>query len=77
MLFTAAILATAAAVAPPRIELDLSAMSNAYKLASSVVRSHDLGYKQIRVGVDRCPANLTVRRVAGVIVLTVSRAAGH
>jgi hypothetical protein len=31
MLFTAAILATAAAVAPPRIELDLSAMNNAYK----------------------------------------------
>jgi hypothetical protein len=67
MLFTAAILATAAAVAPPRIELDLSAMSNAYKLASSVVRSHDLGYQQTNGAAvmsrqdwsEKCPAGAT------------------
>jgi hypothetical protein len=64
MLFSAAILATAAAVAPPRIELDLSAMNNAYKLASSVVRSHDLGYQQTNGAAvmsrqdwtEKCPA---------------------
>jgi len=44
LIFSAA--AVASAVAPPRIELDLSAMSNAYKLASSIERSHDLSYTQ-------------------------------
>jgi len=48
MRVTAAFLAlnSAAAVAPPRIELNLEGMTSAYKLKTSVVRNHDLGYVQ-------------------------------
>ena len=40
------VLSTASAEAPPRISLDLEGMSEAYKLSDSIVRNHDLGYKQ-------------------------------
>jgi hypothetical protein len=40
-----AALASASAVAPPRISLNLEGMTQAYKLQESIVRTHDQGYK--------------------------------
>jgi hypothetical protein len=37
-------LSSASAVAPPRIELNLEGMANAYKLATPIMRTHDQGY---------------------------------
>jgi len=59
------VLSTASAEAPPRISLDLEGMSEAYKLSDSIVRNHDLGYKQgdgsdVRSRQDwteKCPAH--------------------
>jgi len=39
-------LSSAAAMAPPRIELNLEGMTSAYKLGNSITRSHDLNYVQ-------------------------------
>jgi hypothetical protein len=66
-----ALIAAAAAVAPPRIELDLSAMTNAYKLKRNIYRSHDLGYKQPtgrkvlsrQDWTEKCPAGRSTNHV--------------
>jgi len=73
-LFSAAALAATAVAAdtePPVISLDMDALSdyaNIMKLKNSVVRSHDLGYKNngVQVGsrqdwVERCPAKSSTK----------------
>jgi len=46
MKFAMIFLVAVAAVAPPRISLNLEGMTSAYKLKDSIVRSHDLKYTQ-------------------------------
>jgi hypothetical protein len=60
----ALLLASAAAIAPPTIELDMSAMTSAYKLKRSIYRAHDQGLTQPngykvhsrQDWTERCPA---------------------
>merc|ERR1719399_1940935 len=46
MKFAMIFLVAVAAVAPPRISLNLEGMTSAYKLKDSIIRSHDLKYTQ-------------------------------